>query len=109
MVPSLRKYIKQQEILVIAIGIVLGFALKDFVESFIRSFITPLLDKLYGGAGSLTAKTVDVGGVRFKPGDFADATITFAAIILVAYVAVYTYNTATHQLRPKEEKSKTKK
>jgi large conductance mechanosensitive channel len=106
--PNLRKYIQQQEILVIAIGIVLGFALKDLVESFIRSFVTPVLDKLYGGAGSLTSKAVDIGGIRFKPGDFADATIIFLAVVLVAYVAVYTYNKATHQLRPKEE-SKSKK
>lgn len=107
--PNLRKYIQQQEVLVIAIGIVLGFALKDFVESFIRSFVTPVLDKVYGGAGSLTSKVVDVGGIRFKPGDFADATLTFFAVVAVAYVAVYTYNSATHQLRPKEDKTKSKK
>lgn len=103
--PSLRKYIQQQEVLVIAIGIVLGFALKDLIESFNRAFITPVLDKVYGGAGTLVTKTVEVGGIRFKPGDFANATITFLAVVLVAYIAIYTYNTATHQLRPKEDKT----
>lgn len=106
--PSLRKYIQQKEVLVIATGIVLGFALKDFIESFIASFITPILDKVYGGAGALEGKITDVGGVQFATGSFVDATITFAAILLVAYVVVYTYNSATYQLRNKEDKPKPK-
>jgi large-conductance mechanosensitive channel len=41
-----RKHISQQEVLIVAIGLVIGFALKDFVEKFLAAFVTPILDKI---------------------------------------------------------------
>lgn len=103
---EIRKFIRQQEIYVVAVGIVLGFALKDFIEGFLSAFITPLLDKFMGGAGALQSKVTDVAGIRFKPGVFVETTITFACIVAAAYVLVLTYNKATSQIHKKDKEPK---
>lgn len=100
-----RKPIGQTEVLVIAIGLVIGFALKDFIENFITSFITPVLDKLMGGAGSLEGKITEIGGIQFKPGSFVAGTIDFFVVVLVVFIMVRTFNTAVYQ-NNKESKKK---
>ncbi len=108
---SLKRYIQQQEVLAIAVGIVIGFALKDFVEKFIASLVTPILDKMMGGAGALQSKVTDIGGIRFKPGVFADATINLFAIAVVVYVIVRVFNSARAEASKehnKKEQSKKK-
>jgi large conductance mechanosensitive channel len=105
---DLRKHVQQQEVLVIAIGLVIGFALKDFVERFISAFVTPVLDKVMGGAGQLTAKVTEIGGVQFKPGVFIDATIRFFVISAVVFGLVRAFNTAVYQARKAEKSSKKK-
>ena len=91
---DLKRYIQQQEVLVIAIGLVIGFALKDFVEKFLASFITPVLDRLFGGAGALEGKITEIGGVQFRPGLFVQATLDFFVIIAVVYGLAVTFNKA---------------
>lgn len=95
---ELKQYIRQQEVLVIAIGLVIGFALKDFVEKFLASFITPILDELMGGSGALKGKVLDIFGVNFRPGLFIDATINFFVIVGVIYVMVRVFNGARSQI-----------
>jgi large-conductance mechanosensitive channel len=107
--PSLKKYIQQQEVLVIATGLVIGFALLEFVQNFIVAFITPVLDKLLGGAGALEGRVTNIGGVEFKPGLFVDSTINFFAIVLVVFVMVRVFNTAVFEARKLEGKSESKK
>lgn len=102
---DLRKPIGQQEVLVIAIGLVIGFALKDFIENFINSFITPILDKIMGGVGALEGKVTEIGGIQFKPGEFVMSTIDFFVIVLVVFVMVRTFNKAVYQ-NNKEQKKK---
>jgi large-conductance mechanosensitive channel len=102
---DLRKPIGQTEVLVIAIGLVVGFALKDFIENFIRSFITPVLDRIMGGAGALEGKVTEIGGIQFRPGSFVTGTLDFFIIVLVIFVMVRTFNTAIYQ-NNKESKKK---
>lgn len=102
---DLRKPIGQTEVLVIAIGLVVGFALKDFIENFIRSFITPVLDRIMGGAGALEGKVTEIAGIQFRPGSFVMGTIDFFVILLVVFIMVRTFNTAVYQ-NNKETKKK---
>ncbi len=104
-----RKPIGQQEVLVIATGLVVGFALKDFIENFILSFITPVLDKILGGTGALQGKVTEIGGIQFKPGEFVISTINFFVIMLVIYVMVKTFNNAVYQSNKEQKKKEQKK
>ncbi len=106
---DLKKYIRQQEVLVIATGLVIGFALKDFVEKFLASFVTPILDRLMGGTGAFKGKVVDIAEIKFRPGIFVDATINFFAIVFVVYVMVRVFNSARAQISDDSSKSKSKK
>lgn len=101
---DLRKPIGQQEVLVIAIGLVLGFALKDFIDNFINAFITPVLDKLMGGVGALQSKVTEIGGVQFRPGSFVMGTIDFFVVVLVIFVMVRTFNNAVYQSNKSSKK-----
>lgn len=100
-----RKPIGQKEVLVISTGLVVGFALMDFIENFIRAFVTPVLDKIMGGVGALEGKVTEIGGVQFKPGEFVMGTINFFVILLVIYIMVRTFNNAVYQSN-KESKNK---
>lgn len=103
-----RKRISQQEVLVVAIGLVIGFALKDFVEKFLVAFVTPILDKIMGGAGALRYKSVEVFGIQFKPGVFIEGTITFFVIIFVVYVMVKVFNSTGDHISQSSKKDSAK-
>ncbi len=104
-----RRHIGQQEVLVVAIGLVVGFALKDFIEKFLSSFITPILDQIMGGSGALKGRTLDIFGIQFRPGSFIDATITFFAIIFVVWVMVKVFNSAGDRIVTENPKNNSKK
>ena len=106
---DLKKYIRQQEVLVIATGLVIGFALKDFVEKFLLSFVTPILDRLMGGTGAFKGKVVDIADIKFRPGIFVDATINFFVIVAVVYVMVRVFNSARAQVSEGSTDKKSKK
>lgn len=99
-----RKPIGQQEVLVISTGLVVGFALKDFIENFIMAFITPILDKIMGGAGALEGKVTEIAGIQFKPGEFVMSTINFFIMLLVIFVMVRTFNSAVYQSNKNQKK-----
>ncbi|HRV75802.1 MAG: MscL family protein [Candidatus Nomurabacteria bacterium] len=103
---DLRKPIGQKEVLVIAIGLVVGFALKDFIENFIMAFITPVLDKLMGGVGALESKVTEIGGIQFMPGQFVTGTINFFVILLVLFIMVRTFNTSVYQSNKSKDTKK---
>lgn len=101
-----RNPIGQKEVLVIATGLVVGFALKDFIENFIMAFITPVLDKLMGGVGALESKVTEIGGIQFRPGEFVIGTINFFIILTVIYVMVKTFNNAVYLSNKDQQKKK---
>ena len=91
---SPKKYIEQQSVLVIATGIVIGLAIKDFAESFISAFIAPVLDKIMDGTRGLQNNILDVGGIRFGVGLFINATI----VIIMARI----FNAAVKENRERQ-------
>lgn len=102
---DLKRPIGQLEVLTISIGLVIGFALKDFIETFLNAFITPVLDKIMGGVGALQGKVTEIGGIQFKPGEFVMGTLDFFVVVLVVFVMVRTFNSAVYQ-HNKESKKK---
>ena len=99
---SPKKYIEQQSVLVIATGIVIGLAIKDFAESFISAFIAPVLDKIMDGTRGLQNNILDIGGIRFGVGLFINATINLAAMAFIVIIMARIFNAAVKENRERQ-------
>ncbi len=84
------EFIRQQGVVGLAIGLVLGLQVKALVDQFVASFINPLLGLVLPGSGSLSSKTVTVTiaskSARFTYGTFIDVLISFVMVAAVIYI-----------------------
>jgi large conductance mechanosensitive channel protein len=83
-------FIREQGIVGLAIGFVIGAQSRTLVDQLVASFISPLLGLLLPGAGKLSERTfsVTLGGQteNFAWGSFLFELITFTIIAAVIYV-----------------------
>ncbi len=101
---GLRKFVEEQSVVAVGVGLVVGLALKDFVENFIYAFITPILNKIFGGASSIDALSLDIFGIQFKPGVFVNASINFFFVVLVVYGFVKMFSNMKYSSSSKPSK-----
>lgn len=84
-------FLREQSVVGLAIGLVLGTQAKALVDQLIASFINPLVGLLLPGGGTLKDKTFTVawGGktASFGWGAFALAVLTFVIVAAVVYFA----------------------
>lgn len=85
-------FIREQGVVGLAIGIVLGAQIKSLVDSFVLSFVNPLLGLLLPGKGDLGTKalTVTNGGkvAVFAWGAFLMQLISFIIVAAIVYFVV---------------------
>ncbi len=85
-------FIREQGIVGLAIGLVLGVAVKGVVDQLVASFIDPVIGLIVGDKGGLEAATfvVHIGDRvgEFAWGKFVSVLIQFLAVSLVVYGAV---------------------
>lgn len=85
-------FIREQGVVGLAIGIVLGAQIKTLVDSFVASFVNPLLGLLLPGNGDLGQKalTVTVGKKTavFTWGTFLMQLISFIIVAAIVYYVV---------------------
>lgn len=84
-------FLREQSVVGLAIGLVLGTQAKALVDQLIASFINPLVGLLLPGGGTLKDKsfTLDWGGKTgtFGWGAFVLAILTFIIVAAVVYFA----------------------
>jgi len=84
-------FIREQGVIGLAIGLVLGVQIKALVDQMVKSFVDPILGLVMPGAGSLEAKTfaLTVGEKQaiFTYGAFLSVLISFIVVAAVIYVA----------------------
>lgn len=84
------EFIRQQGVVGLAIGLVLGLQVKALVDQFVASFINPLLGLVLPGSGSLSSKTLTITvaskSARFTYGTFLDVLISFVIVAAVIYM-----------------------
>ena len=82
-------FLREQSVVGLAIGLVMGTQIKALVDSLIGSFINPIVGLLLPGRGSLDQKifTVDINGKRgvFQWGSFVATLISFIIVAAVVY------------------------
>ncbi len=78
-------FIREQGVVGLAIGFVLGGSVSRLVNSLVQDMINPLLGPLLGAAGDLNQQVLRFAGVEVKWGSFANNLIDFVIMAAVVY------------------------
>ena len=79
-----KDFLLKQNVVALAIAVVVGTALNTLVKAIVDDFIMPIIVAI-GPGGDWQKATWTVGSVKFSVGDFAAAVINFLIIGLVAW------------------------
>ena len=81
-------FIREQGIVGLAVGFILGGAVSKVVAALVSDIINPLLGAALGTTKELKTASFDIGAVRILYGDFISVIIDFLVIALVIYYGV---------------------
>lgn len=81
-------FIREQGVVGLAVGLVLGTQIKGLVDQLVASFVNPLVGLLLPGGGSLQEKAFHVSDQSFKWGAFVSQLISFVIVAAVVYFGV---------------------
>jgi large conductance mechanosensitive channel len=84
MLKDFKDFLLKQNIVALAIAVVVGTALNTLVKALVDDFIMPIVVAI-GPGGEWQTATWSVGAVKFGIGDFMAALINFLIIGLVAW------------------------
>jgi large conductance mechanosensitive channel len=98
-----KQFLVKENVLALAIAVVIGAAMGKLVTAIVNDFIMPIVSAVTPG-GNWRSYTLDVGPVNFPVGDFMGALIDF---IIVAFV-VWRISKALIRPAPPAEKPATR-
>lgn len=81
-------FIREQGVIGLAVGFILGGASKDLVNSLISDIVNPLLGLVLGSTEGLKAAVIMVGGAEIKYGAFLSSVLDFVVVAAVVYYFV---------------------
>ena len=84
MFKEFKDFLLKQNVVALAIAVVIGTALNTLVKALVDDFIMPIVVAI-GPGGDWQKATWSVGSVKFGTGDFLAALINFLIIGLVAW------------------------
>ena len=82
---SFINFIREQGVMGLAIGFILGGAVSKVVASFVEDIINPIIGIVLGATGALDDAVLRVGPVEILWGSFVATMIDFVIIALVIY------------------------
>jgi large conductance mechanosensitive channel len=84
MVKQFKDFLLKQNIVALAIAVVVGTAMNTLVKALVDDFIMPIVAAI-GPGGEWQTATWNVGSVKFGVGDFIAALVSFLIIGFVAW------------------------
>lgn len=81
-------FIREQGVVGLAVGFLLGGAVSKVVTALINDIVNPALGILFGVADELKAASISVGSAKILWGDFVSVVIDFLIVALVVYFGV---------------------
>ncbi len=81
-------FIREQGVVGLAVGFILGAAVAKVVSSFVTDIINPLIGLALGSANGLKAASAKLGGATIAYGSFLATLIDFAIVAAVVYFGV---------------------
>jgi len=82
------EFIRQQGVVGLAVGFILGGAVSKVVSSLVEDIINPILSVVLGAAGNLSEASLKIGQVKIMYGSFLAVLVDFIVIALVVYYGV---------------------
>ncbi|HMI49701.1 MAG TPA: MscL family protein [Gemmatimonadaceae bacterium] len=84
MLKEFKEFLLKQNVVALALAVVVGTALNTLVKAVVDDFIMPIIVAI-GPGGEWQKATWNVGPVKFGIGDFIAAAINFVIIAFVAW------------------------
>ncbi len=81
-------FIRQQGVVGLAVGFILGGAVSKVVSAVVTDLINPVVGLLLGAAGGLKTATFHIGSATIAYGDLISTIIDFLIIAAVVYFGV---------------------
>ena len=81
-------FIREQGVVGLAVGFILGGAISRMVTSFVNDIINPLVGVLLGAVGNLKDAYLGIGEAKIMWGNFIGNIIDFIIIAAVVYFGV---------------------
>lgn len=81
-------FIREQGVIGLAVGFVLGGAVSKFVTAIVVDLINPVLGLALGTVGDFKKLSISLGSAKFMVGDFLSNLIDLVIIALVVYIFV---------------------
>jgi large conductance mechanosensitive channel len=85
MLKEFRDFLLKQNVIALALAVVVGVALNTLVKAVVDDFIMPIIVAAGPAAGDWQKATWSVGSIKFGVGDFLAALINFLIISFVAW------------------------
>jgi len=82
------EFIKEQGVVALAVGLILGVAAKEVVDSFVKGFVDPLIGVLLPNVDSLAEAKFNIGQQEFLWGQFVSTTISFLVVAAIVYFLI---------------------
>jgi large conductance mechanosensitive channel len=82
-----QEFLVQYNVIPLAIGVVMGSALNDFVKTFVDGMVSPIIS-LVTSEGKLQTLVVMYHGSSFKIGAVLNSLISFLVVALVVYLVI---------------------
>lgn len=82
------EFIREQGVVGLAVGFILGGAVSKVVASLVSDIINPLLGVVLGFAGDLSTANLSLGSTKIMYGNFLNVLIDFTVIAAVVYFGV---------------------
>jgi large conductance mechanosensitive channel len=82
------EFIREQGVMGLAVGFILGGAVSKLVTAFVNDIINPIVGIFLGRVGELKKVFLQIGSSKILYGDFVSSFIDFAIIAFVVYFGV---------------------
>lgn len=82
------KFLREQGVVGLAVGFILGGAVSKVVASLVADIVNPILSVILGSAGNLAEASLRIGKIEILWGSFVAVSIDFAVIAMVVYFGV---------------------
>ncbi len=100
------QFLREQGVVGLAIGFILGGAVSKVVTAFVTDIINPILSIALGAADEFRQSAISVGGAQILWGDFLSVLIDFVIVAAVVYFGFKILG--LEKLDKKKEKVETK-
>jgi len=81
-------FIREQGVVGLAVGFILGGAVSKLVTALVTDIVNPIIGAALGSVGNLKTASFSLGSAQILYGDLVSVTIDFLVIALVVYFGV---------------------